>query len=86
MYAIAFETDIIDKYIELKDYERLVNKHATIIVLVNEVNKQTKESNTQTMKQLQQLNEIISQRINLPQVTKEIDIVTLCNEVNHDVF
>ncbi len=36
MYAIEFETDIKDRFIELKDYERLINKHARVIVLIDE--------------------------------------------------
>jgi hypothetical protein len=86
MYAIEFETDITGKYIELKDYEQLLNKHAKVIVLVNEMNKQTEEPITQTMKQLQQFNEIINQRSDLPKVDKEIDIIALCNEINRDIF
>ncbi|OQW92799.1 MAG: hypothetical protein BWK78_00500 [Thiotrichaceae bacterium IS1] len=86
MYAIEFETDIVGKYIELKDYEQLLNKHAKVIILVNEMDKQIEEPITQTMKQLQQFNEIINRRANLPKVSKEIDINTLCNEVNHDIF
>ncbi len=33
MYAIEFETEITGKYIELADYERVVNKHAKVILL-----------------------------------------------------
>lgn len=62
MYAIEFETDITGNFIELKDYEQLLNKHAKVIVLVDEMNKETEQPITQTIKQLQQFNEIISQR------------------------
>jgi len=86
MYAIEFETDITGNFIELKDYEQLLNKHAKVIVLVDEMNKETEQPITQTIKQLQQFNEIISQRCNLPMVSKEIDINTLCNEINRDIF
>jgi len=82
MYAIEFETDIT-KYIELKDYKPLLNKHARVIVLMDDVNRQIENP---TIKQLQQFNEIIQQRSNLPQVSKEIDIDVLCNEVNCDIF
>lgn len=85
MYAIEFETDITGKFIELKDYEQLLNKHAKVIVLVDEMNKETEQPITQTIKQLQQFNEIISQRCNLPMVSKEIDINALCNEINRDI-
>jgi 5S rRNA maturation endonuclease (ribonuclease M5) len=85
MYAIEFETDITGKYIELKDYEQLLNKHAKVIILVDEDN-QSEKPVTKVMKQLQQFNEIINQRVNLPKVDKEIDINALCNEINSDIF
>jgi len=85
MYAIEFETDITGKYIELKDYEELLNKHAKVIILVDEDN-QSEIPVTKVMKQLQLFNEIINQRVNLPKVDKEIDINALCNEINSDIF
>lgn len=85
MYAIEFETDITGKYIEIKDYEQLLNKHAKVIILVDEDN-QSEKPVTKVMKQLQQFNEIINQRVNLPKVDKEIDINALCNEINSDIF
>ena len=36
MYAVEFETDIKSKYIEIKDYEKVLNKHAKVIVLVED--------------------------------------------------
>jgi 5S rRNA maturation endonuclease (ribonuclease M5) len=85
MYAIEFETDITGKYIELKDYEQLLNKHAKVIILVDEDN-QSEIPVTKVMKQLQLFNDIINQRVNLPKVDKEIDINALCNEINSDIF
>lgn len=83
MYAIEFETDITGKYIELKNYRQVLNKHAKVIVLVDDINEQIEE---QITKQLQQFNEIIQRRSNLPQVSKEIDIEALCNGANCDIF
>lgn len=37
MYAVEFETDIRNKYIEIKDYENLLNKHAKVIILVDDI-------------------------------------------------
>ena len=37
MYAVEFEVDITDKFIEIKDYEKLVNKHARVIIIVDDV-------------------------------------------------
>ena len=85
MYAIEFETDITGKYIEIKDYEQLLNKHAKVIILVDEDN-QSEIPVTKVMKQLQLFNDIINQRINLPKVDKEIDINALCNKINSDIF
>ena len=86
MYAIEFETDITGKYIELQNYEQLLNKHAKVIILVNEMNKQSEEPVTQTVKQLQQFSEIINQRSNLPKVDTKIDINALCDEIDRDIF
>lgn len=36
MYALEFETDITDKFIEIKNYEKVANKHARVIILVTE--------------------------------------------------
>jgi hypothetical protein len=36
MYAVEFETDIKSKYIEIKDYSKVLNKHAKVIVLVED--------------------------------------------------
>ncbi len=85
MYAIAFETDNTGKYIELNDYEKLLNKHAKVIILIDEDN-QSEKPDTKVMKQLQLFNEIIKHRVNLPKVDKEIDINALCNEINSDIF
>jgi hypothetical protein len=84
MYAIEFETDITGKYIELKNYWQVLNKHAKIIVLVDELNECIADA--QTVKQLQQFDEIIQRRSNLPQVSEEIDIEALCNGANCDIF
>lgn len=84
MYAIEFETDITGKYIELKNYQHIINKHAKVIVLVDEFNESI--TGTQVAKQLQQFNEIIQQRSNLPQISKEVDIDALCNGANCDIF
>ena len=86
MYAIEFETDITGKYIELQNYEQLLNKHAKVIILVNEMNKQSEEPVMQTVKQLQQFSEIINQRSNLPKVDTKIDINALCEEIDRDIF
>lgn len=37
MYAVEFEVDITDKFIEIKDYEKVANKHARVIIIVEDV-------------------------------------------------
>lgn len=36
MDAIEFETDIINKYIEIKEYEKVANRHARVILLLGD--------------------------------------------------
>jgi hypothetical protein len=36
MIAVAFETDITSPFIEFKDYQRLLNKHVKVVVLVDD--------------------------------------------------
>ncbi len=35
MYAIEFETTVTNRYLELKDFEKFINKNVKVIVLVN---------------------------------------------------
>ena len=80
MYAIEFETDIKDKYIEFKDYDKLMNKHVKVIVLAEDVH----EDNTK--KNLERLEVFFNDRKNMPKIDSKIDIDKLCNEVNNDNF
>ncbi len=41
MYAIEFETDITDKFIEIKNFEKVANKHARVIILVTDSENET---------------------------------------------
>ena len=36
MYTIEFETHLKDRYIEVKDFEKIANKHVRVIILVEE--------------------------------------------------
>jgi len=80
MYAIEFETDIKDKYIEFKDYDKLMNKHVKVIVLAEDV----QEDNTK--KNLERLEVFFNDRKNMPKIDSKIDIDKLCNEINNDNF
>lgn len=74
MYAIEFETDITGNFIELKDYEQLLNKYAKVIVLVDEMNKETEQPITQTIKQLQQFNEILVSVATYPRLAMRLTV------------
>ena len=81
MYAIEFETEITDKYIELKNYQNFINKHAKVIVLVEDSVQQSVLSD-----KVQEFQNLIAQRKNYPTVDSNIDIVKLCNEADSDIF
>lgn len=44
MYAIEFETDITDRFIEIKEYDKVANQHAKVIILVEQNNKVVEKS------------------------------------------
>jgi len=46
MDAIEFETDITSRFIEIKDYEKVANRHVRVIILAGEeiANKSNKKS------------------------------------------
>jgi hypothetical protein len=82
MYAIEFETDITGKFIELQDYEKLINKHARIIVLVEE----TSSPSLLTTSKVGEFKALIESRKKFPILDSNINIDQLCNEVNSDIF
>ena len=70
MYAIEFETDITGQFIELQDYEKLLNKRARVIVLVEESSVPVQTADKPQSKK--------------PIATFEVD--QFCNEANSDFF
>lgn len=70
MYAIEFETYITGKFIELQDYEKLINKRARIIVLVEETSSYAQ----------------IDDKEKLPKPNATMDTDQFCNEANSDFF
>lgn len=45
MDAIEFETDITNKYIEIKEYEKVANRHVRVILLLgDEINPSPSDS------------------------------------------
>jgi len=81
MYAIEFETEITNKYIELKNYEQLLSKHAKIIVLV-----EVPILEPTLPDKAQEFQDLIAQRKNYPTVDSNTDVVKLCNEADSDIF
>ncbi|WP_426993731.1 hypothetical protein [Methylomonas sp. CM2] len=81
MYAIEFETEITNKYIELQDYEKLINKHAKVIVLVKDPVIDTSQAD-----KIEYFKTLINTRKNLPPVENKVDIIKLCNEADSDIF
>ncbi len=50
MYAIEFETYITDKFIEIKEYEKVANRHAKVILLFDQSEEKIGEPKTQRFK------------------------------------
>ncbi|MDR5907807.1 hypothetical protein [Franzmannia qiaohouensis] len=82
MYAIEFETDITSRYLELKDYEKLANKHAKVIILVED----DVALGEQVSSSFEEFERIKANRKHLPTVDKSIDIDAVANEANRDIF
>lgn len=79
MYAIEFETDVKDRFIEIKDYEKLVNKHVRVIILAEDAHFDSSASkNTEILK------DFFKNRQNKPMVDPSINIIKLCDEINDD--
>jgi hypothetical protein len=79
MYAIEFETVIKNKYIELQNADDLINKQVRVIVLVEE-NKLSLES-TEDKVVDERMKIVFADAADLI-IDKDIDIDSLCNEVN----
>jgi|AntRauTorcE11898_2_1112593.scaffolds.fasta_scaffold66670_2 hypothetical protein len=82
MYAVEFETDITSKYLEIKDYEKLANKHAKVIILVEDDSSASQEAGGT----LEEFERIKAKRKQLPAVDKNIDVDAIANEANRDIF
>jgi len=85
MYAVEFETDIKSEYIKVPEYNKLKNKHAKILFLLKEADFELPEEKVTTTQQL--FREFILKRDNNPiEISKDIDLLQLENEVNNDIF
>ncbi len=81
MYAIEFETDITGKYLELKGWQSLLNKHARVIILVDEV-----PVSAEASEDLSEFRALQSTRSSKPEVAKDVAVVSMEDDINDDVF
>ena len=51
MYAVEFETDIKSEYIKVPEYNKLKNKHAKILFLLNDTTFDVAENKTKSEKE-----------------------------------
>jgi len=85
MYAIEFETDIKSEYIKVPEYDKLKNKHAKILFLLNDNIGDIAEDAAINPKQL--FREFLLKRdSNSIIVPDSVDLLRLENEVNNDIF
>ncbi|MBB3192223.1 hypothetical protein [Halomonas cerina] len=72
MYAVEFETDITSRYLKIKDYEKLANKHVRIIILVEEDSRAC--PNRQAGGALEEFERIKAKRKSFPEVDMDIEM------------
>jgi len=75
MYAIEFETKITNKYLELKDFEKFINKNVKVIVLTNDIhdNQDTKKSNISYIKKLKNRHVKVDKNIDIDDIMQEMN-------------
>ena len=85
MYALELETDIKSEYIKVPEYEKLKNKHAKILFLLN--GEDFESIKVENYDSLRLFKEFIAKRNQNPiKISKNIDLVKLADEVNNDIF
>lgn len=78
MYAIEFETNISSRFIEIKDYQRVLNKQAKVIVLVDDESPQDSAEKPG----LQQLRALFDKHKQDQPIDAQLDLYAMANEVN----
>lgn len=81
MYAIEFEADITGKYLELKEWQSLLNKHARVIILVDEVPQAHTASDDLT-----EFRTLQATREKKPEIAKDMAVESMEDDINNDVF
>jgi len=72
MYTVEFETDITNKFIEIKDYEKVANKHARIIIIVDDLLPE-QEKTASFFDELQNRHFIIDETINIHNIMQSMN-------------
>ena len=78
MYTVEFETRITGQYIRLKDFEKLANKQARIIVIVDE---ESGHENT-----LAAFDRMTQERGRKPQINQDLNVEGMEDDINSDLF
>ena len=78
MYAVEFETDITSRFIEIKDYDSFKNKHVKVIILTESVESYKKKEDTDLKN--------LFLRAKTTTTNENINIDSLCQDMNHDIF
>lgn len=81
MYAIEFETDITSRYLELKEFDRLQNKHARVIILVEEGSPEADAADN-----LAEFRALQARRSEKRKMAKELSIESMEDDINNDIF
>lgn len=81
MYAIEFETDITGKYLELKGWQSLVNKHARVIILVDE-----EPVTSEASAHLAEFRALQAARSDKPKIAMDVAVESTEDDINDDVF
>ena len=86
MYATEIETDVTNRFIEIPEYEKFKGQHIKVLFMISDNEAKTKREN-KNLKNLKNLTDFIKYRNENPiEVSKNINIDQLINEVNNDIF
>ncbi|MFC4260219.1 hypothetical protein ACFOZ5_14445 [Marinobacter lacisalsi] len=82
MVTVEFETEITSRFLELKDYDKLVNKHARVIIQVDD----EQEDTHQLREDVALFEQLQSRRSQKREVPQDVAIESMEDDINDDVF
>lgn len=82
MVTVEFETEITSRFLELKEYDKLVNKHARVIILVDD----EQEDAHQVGEDIALFEQLQSRRIQKCEIPQDVVIESMEDDINDDVF